>query len=575
MDTHDQFNVASGFGFDNPVVDPADDLLDMARQAEVLAKYIQSYLDQLPFTVGIFGEWGEGKTTLVRFLKHYLFAASLPAARPTFIYFSAWPYTTSDELWRALIVKIARRLYEVPDPDAAADAVWDDADPPLPPPAVTQGASISPGHQPRSSRRAARFLLPWRRQQTDTPAKAISAADSASDPRPARGLVGKLEKFFTGDAIVLRPTQPGPFADLLSRLQQTSIARRGSQAQFDQDAALNAIVGAAMAALSAASPAFGALRGVLNVDKVDLSKIVQSRSPELSQDTLDSLPKFRQEFNRMVENPRVRKPIYVFIDDLDRCQPNVALDILEAIRISLAEAKCIFIVAVDDRLIGQGLRMRYGDRPNGQALKLQYGELMINTTEDDDLERKGQEYIEKIIQFGIRLPPTSRQQCERFVAAQFPHWMAAADIVETVCGNNPRRVKKYCHRLTFQRMIGKPMFSLGALQRPHAPPNNGVAPQPIAPQPNVPQPNVRPLTLEQRNMLEQLLTQFFDESEARELGSQLDIPYDSFAGATRVERTHALAAYAEERDRLADLLAAMIQRRPDASPIREFSATLR
>jgi len=568
MSNEHEYNVANGFGFDNPLIDPVDDLLDMARQAEVLAKYIQSYLDRLPFTVGIFGEWGEGKTTLVRFLKHYLFADSASAAQPTFIYFSAWPYTTSDELWWALILKIARRLYNINDPDAAADALWDDPAP-APAPAATEQQHKGPEHEPRFFGRVGRALFPQRRKQANGSRSAAAGAPDAQ----RRGALPGLERFFTGDAIVLRQALPKPYDDLLGRLRQTTIAR-GGQPQIDQDAALNAIVGAAMAALSVASPAFGALRGVLNVDKVDLSKVVQQRPSQASQEPLDSLPLFRKEFNRMVDRDDVRKPIYVFIDDLDRCQPNVALDILEAIRISLAEAKCVFIVAVDDRLIGQGLRMRYGERSNGQALQLQYGELLINTTEGDDLERKGQEYIEKIIQFGIRLPPTSRQQCERFIAAQFPHWMAAADIVETVCGNNPRRVKKYCHRLTFQRMIGKSTFSVGALRRSQVPQTNGTPPQPEVPQPNAPASPARLLTAEQRNTLEQILTRYFVESEVHDLAAALDIPYDNFAGATLAERTRELIAIAQERGQLDALLSKMNQRRPGATPIREFDDLL-
>src|SRR5437879_73262 len=96
---------------DEPLSDPSNDLLEMNQHAKALAGYIRQ-IGKLPFTVGIFGEWGEGKTTMVRFLSHHL--ASNPDGTPAkpikFVTFSAWPYTTSEKLWRALILEIAAVL---------------------------------------------------------------------------------------------------------------------------------------------------------------------------------------------------------------------------------------------------------------------------------------------------------------------------------------------------------------------------------------------------------------------------------------------------------------------------------
>src|SRR5262249_54787363 len=65
----------------------------------------------------------------VSLLEHYL-TRPRPGdgqAPVHFIRFSAWPYRTSDELWRALLLHIARGLYAVPP------------DPPAPPPAPPGG----------------------------------------------------------------------------------------------------------------------------------------------------------------------------------------------------------------------------------------------------------------------------------------------------------------------------------------------------------------------------------------------------------------------------------------------------
>src|SRR4051794_7790250 len=88
-------------GLDEPLEDPSGDLLDVNQHALALAKYIRAQEKERPFTVGIFGEWGEGKTTMVRFLEHHLTELKEKESKEIkFVTFSAWPFTTSEKLWR-------------------------------------------------------------------------------------------------------------------------------------------------------------------------------------------------------------------------------------------------------------------------------------------------------------------------------------------------------------------------------------------------------------------------------------------------------------------------------------------
>ena len=104
-------------GLDEPLTDPSGDLLDMNEHSLALAKYIHAQEKELPFTVGIFGEWGEGKTTMVRFLEHHLSEIKKSESRELkFVTFSAWPFTTSEKLWRGLILKITRAMFDC-DPE--------------------------------------------------------------------------------------------------------------------------------------------------------------------------------------------------------------------------------------------------------------------------------------------------------------------------------------------------------------------------------------------------------------------------------------------------------------------------
>ena len=92
---------------------------------------------------------------------------------------------------------------------------------------------------------------------------------------------------------------------------------------------------------------------------------------------------------------------------------------------------------------------------------MRYRELFAKD-EDLAIAAKGQEYLEKIIQFRTRVPPRTPEQTQRLIAAEFPHWTAAGDIIQSIVGNNPRRVKQYCQRLSFQNMIGSTPFTLGS-----------------------------------------------------------------------------------------------------------------
>ena len=94
----------------------------------------------------------------------------------------------------------------------------------------------------------------------------------------------------------------------------------------------------------------------------------------------------------------VKAPIVVLLDDLDRSLPEVALDVLETIKVFLFESgvtisasaappRLLFLVCADERLIARGLRARLGD--NGAA---------------DDEWVDARAYLEKIVQLGVALP---------------------------------------------------------------------------------------------------------------------------------------------------------------------------
>ena len=387
-------NTTERSGLDEPLKDPAGDLLDMDQHALALANYIRAQEKQLPFTVGIFGEWGEGKTTMVRFLEHHLREIKKTESRVLkFVTFSAWPFTTSEKLWRGLILKITKAMFNC-DPEVAPD-------------------------------------------------NAIVQSKPNSDKQR-----NKVSSFLVDDFFP-RPPQTD-FEKFVKELEVTDfgrISKRTPTDQVDQETMVSAVVTGALTVLGTMAPL---VSGVAQLLGFRPRPETPAQGEESATATLDALPKFRKLFGDMLKSKAGGEAVYVFIDDLDRAQPDVALDIMESIRIALSNVDCVFIIAVDETLISQGLRLRY---------KELFAEEKENL--NDSLTNKGQEYLEKIIQFRTRVPPRTAEQTKRLIAAEFADWTPAGDIIQTIANNNPRRIKQYCQRLSFQKDLGS-SFILGS-----------------------------------------------------------------------------------------------------------------
>src|SRR6185295_15884361 len=284
------------------------------------------------------------------------------------------PHTTSEKLWRALILKIAQVL-----------------------------------------------LKESYEEQKKAP------PDTEDDPSNSAGWLSAIARFLNGDAFVFNaaPAPSNEYVDLVEKLDSTDygkVSKRSAPPQLDEEATMMAVAQGALTVLGTVSPLVAGLRSLLGIGpSIDAGKLIRDKN-ETSRQTIESLPRFQQIFGEMVNEKAKDGPIYVFIDDLDRAQPDVALDIMESIRIALSDVSCVFIIAVDERLIAQGLRLRYKElfaQENAAAFA-----------------SKGQEYLEKIIQFRTRVPPRTSEQIQRFIAAQFPQWMPAGDIIQAIAGNN-------------------------------------------------------------------------------------------------------------------------------------------
>ena len=139
--------------------------------------------------------------------------------------------------------------------------------------------------------------------------------------------------------------------------------------------------------------------------EIDFSKYRKKFSYK---DQLTFLAEFSDEFKQVMEIARGKgNPIVLMLDDLDRCLPEQAVSILEAIKLFIGdEAPVIFILGADREFIERAIEVKYEklipkddpDSPRGER----FGQL-------------GHEYLEKIVQLSFNLPPIMDTQIDQFI----------------------------------------------------------------------------------------------------------------------------------------------------------------
>ena len=319
---------------------PADeDRLNFAPYAKTLADIIANPDTDTPLTIGVFGGWGRGKTSLMRMVRRRLVEETTNTRFPVRpVWFNAWLYSREQALWRALISRVLEEVRQFSTLDQEALNSLRRLETRLYPPTAPAGGHLT--------------LAPG----------ALPGLDGAS--LPAITCLELLRR---------QAERDGETTDQL----QTLIA------------------------------------------DIETSQALTRR------DQIAALDDFRHQFQRIVKKHVVMHGrLAVFVDDLDRCLPDKAVEVLEAVKLFLDVPGCVFVLGVAREIIEEGIRVRYTD----YAAQLDGGQ-----------------YLEKIIQIPFSLPPIPPDAVEDYVKK-----VTAGNLPDERCETvfsvglapNPRRIKR-------------------------------------------------------------------------------------------------------------------------------------
>lgn len=333
------------------------DYLDYKSYSETLADLIALKQTQTPLTVGVFGAWGSGKTTLMRMIESSLREKETePAAqRFVFVRFDAWKYYKEDALWRAMLLRVLDALRRRP----------------------------------------------------------------ANDPKNLQGKIAHLEESLYRD---VEWQEKGGLTIDWPKLIQAG-AGGALKLTFSFVPGLSTLV----QAVQAAQKKIG--EGAIADDVSSIAAAFQRDVVTHHQRQLRHIEQFQREFSGLVKDHFTDQRLVIFVDDLDRCLPEKAIEVLEAIKLFLDVKGCVFILGIDQDVITRGLEAKYKDFAWASA------------RQQAEFSRH---YIEKLIQLPFHLPPIEAGEVHSYISLLNVKWPEpdCAKIFAEALSPNPRQIKR-------------------------------------------------------------------------------------------------------------------------------------
>jgi hypothetical protein len=139
--------------------------------------------------------------------------------------------------------------------------------------------------------------------------------------------------------------------------------------------------------------------------------------------------------------------LVVFVDDLDRCSPTNVFELFEAIKLYLDAPGFVFVIGFDQGIISDSI-----------LTQKQYSKSVTS-----------QDYLEKIIQIGYRIPQPDDEQADKLMSSYVERSNTASLFDESAKSlviernaRNPRRIKRFVNGFILEYGLDEDWKQLGA-----------------------------------------------------------------------------------------------------------------
>ena len=189
--------------------------------------------------------------------------------------------------------------------------------------------------------------------------------------------------------------------------------------------------------------------GAVGIDKDYVDEFFDGDASEASSDIMQLKEEISKLITDALSKDSVKQGFTFYIDDLDRIDPPMAVEILELLKNIFDLEKCVFVLAIDYDVVIKGLKPKFGELTDAN-------------------EREFRSFFDKIIQLPFSMPVASYNvdtflvdalsKIEFFTAEE----LGDAELAETLSeitrlsvGSNPRSLKRLTNTLALISIINR------------------------------------------------------------------------------------------------------------------------
>jgi hypothetical protein len=325
------------------------DLLEFSDYAKALVDFIENENTEKPLTIVIDAPWGMGKSTMMGLMKSELKTRAKANKQRPFptVWFNAWKYDEESSLWAALALEIlgqVRKQFNV-----------------------------------------------WRRFKLST-----TLTIKRLDRNIIFNALFKTLPYIIGliliVGIILLVARIWLGSSFLDTIQKylTSIG----------------ILGAITVAYAFVKDIYSKIKPLdQKISKYVHAPSYYIRAPNYKE-KIGFLAEFEEDFKLVVASVTDdgRRPLIIFIDDLDRCAPPKSVEIIEAINILLDAQFCVFVIGMDSQTVAGSIEAKYKDIQD-----------YLKDVDDPGGLTLGERFLEKIVQINFHIPRPDPEVVKKFI----------------------------------------------------------------------------------------------------------------------------------------------------------------